>query len=77
MLKEQIFELFWSHDSLSKAEVMAALSQEVSDASVKRALQQLVKDGKLLLMWEENNLKEFVDNLKETQYNAFAEQKIK
>ena len=45
MLKEQIFELFWSHDSLSKSEVMAALSQEVSDASVKRALQQLVKDG--------------------------------
>ena len=77
MLKEQIFELFWSHDSLSKAEVMAALTQEVSDASVKRALQQLVKDGKLLLMWEENNLKEFVDNLKKTQYNAFAEQKIK
>lgn len=36
-----------------------------------------VKDGKLLLMWEENNLKEFVDNLKKTQYNAFAEQKIK
>lgn len=49
MLKEQIFELFWSHASLSKAEVMAALSQEVSDASVKRALQQLVKDGKLLI----------------------------
>ena len=37
MLKEKIFELFWSHDSLSKAEVMTALSQEVSDASVKRA----------------------------------------
>lgn len=36
-----------------------------------------VKDGKLLLMWEENNLKEFVDNLKKTQYNAFAEQKTK
>ena len=49
MLKEQIFELFWSHESLSKAEVMAALFQEVSDASVKRALQQLVKDGKLLI----------------------------
>ena len=49
MLKEQIFELFWSHDSLSKAEVMAALSQKVSDASVKRSLQQLVKDGKLLI----------------------------
>ena len=38
MLKEKIFELFWSHDSLSKAEVMTALSQEVSDAFVKRAL---------------------------------------
>lgn len=49
MLKEQIFELFWSRDSLSKAEVMTALSQEVSDASVKRALQQLVKDEKLLI----------------------------
>ena len=48
MLKEQIFELFWSHDSLSKVEIMEALSNAVSDASVKRALQQLVKEEKLL-----------------------------
>ena len=54
MLKEQIFELFWSHESLSKAEVMAALSQEVSDASVKRALQQLVKNGKIAYLYIEN-----------------------
>ncbi len=49
MLKEQIFELFWSHDSLSKWEIITALSQEVSDASVKRVLQLLVKEGKLLI----------------------------
>lgn len=49
MLKEQIFELFWSHDSLSKAEIMTALAKESSEASVKRALQQLVKDEKLLI----------------------------
>ena len=49
MLKEQIFELFWSHDSLSKVEIMAALSKVVSEASVKRALQQLVKEEKLLV----------------------------
>jgi len=49
MLKEQIFELFWSYDSLSKSEIITALSKEVSDASVKRTLQQLVKEGKLLI----------------------------
>ena len=49
MLKEQIFELFWSHDSLNKVEIIAALPKDVSEASVKRALQQLVKDKKLLI----------------------------
>ncbi len=49
MLKEQIFELFWSYDSLSKSEIITVLSKEVSDASVKRTLQQLVKEGKLLI----------------------------
>lgn len=49
MLKEQIFELFWSHDSLSRAEIIAALPSGGSDASVKRALQQLVKEEKLII----------------------------
>ena len=49
MLQEQVFELFWSHDKLSKTEILEALPSEVSDASVKRVLQQLIKDEKLLV----------------------------
>ncbi len=48
-LEEQVFELFWSHDSLSRADIIEALSMDVSDASVKRVLQKLNKDGKLLI----------------------------
>lgn len=49
MLKEQIFELFWNSESLSRAEIVAALPTGGSDASVKRALQQLVKDERLVV----------------------------
>lgn len=49
MLKELVFELFWSHDSLSRAEIMEALPNGGSDASVKRALLQLVKEEKLVV----------------------------
>lgn len=49
MLKDRIFELFWNHASLSKTEIMAALAGEASDASVKRTLQQLIKEEKLLI----------------------------
>lgn len=49
MLKEQIFELFRSYDSLSRAEIIAVLPNGGSDASVKRALQQLVKEERLII----------------------------
>lgn len=49
MLKDRISELFWSHASLSKTEIMVALAGEASDASVKRTLQQLIKEEKLLI----------------------------
>lgn len=46
-LREQIFELFRNHDSLGKSEIMAALPDGGSDATVKRILQQMVKEGNL------------------------------
>lgn len=49
MFKELVFELFWNHDSLSRAEIIKALPNGGSDASVKRALQQLVKEEKLVV----------------------------
>lgn len=39
--------LLWGRESLSKAEMMAALAETVSDATLKRVLQQLVSDGRL------------------------------
>ena len=47
MSKNLILELLWSRESVSKAELQAALPGSVSDATVKRMLQQLVKEGKL------------------------------
>lgn len=49
MPRELILELLWGCESVSKAELQAALPGEVSDATVKRMLQQLVKEGKLVV----------------------------
>ncbi len=47
MPRDVILELLWGRESVSKAELQAALPGSVSDATVKRMLQQLVKEGKL------------------------------
>ena len=47
MPRDLILELLWGCESVSKAELQAALPGDVSDATVKRMLQQLVKEGKL------------------------------
>lgn len=47
MPKDTILELLWGCESMSKAEMLAALPETVSDATLKRVLQQLVNDGRL------------------------------
>lgn len=47
MPKDTILELLWGYESMSKAEMLAALPETVSDATLKRMLQQLVNDGRL------------------------------
>ena len=47
MPKDTILELLWGCESMSKVEMLAALAETVSDATLKRVLQQLVNDGRL------------------------------
>lgn len=47
MSRESILELVGAHESVSKAELQAILPERVSDATLKRMLQQLVAEEKL------------------------------